>query len=103
MLYCSSVTLSIHSTCWLLTVPVRARCVMALLGEAPCQCLTPGGHQTTSPALISCTGPSRLRGSTHTCGHDKALPRRVGVPVRARTRLEGDIGAAIGRGVVGRE
>lgn len=31
---------------------------MALSGAAPCQCLTPGGHHTTSPARISCSGPS---------------------------------------------
>src|ERR687894_791991 len=56
-LYCASVTFSIHSTTLLLTLFVRARCVMAVVGEAPCQCLTPGGHQTTSPALISRTLP----------------------------------------------
>ena len=54
-LYCASVTFSIHSTFLLLTVPERARCVMAVVGDAPCQCLTPGGHQMTSPALA----PSR--------------------------------------------
>src|SRR4029453_2458191 len=34
-----------------------AICVMAVVGEAPCQCLTCGGHQSTSPALISSIGP----------------------------------------------
>src|SRR4051794_13326842 len=34
-----------------------AMCVMAVLGEAPCQCLSPGGNHTTSPALISSMGP----------------------------------------------
>src|SRR3954469_17696719 len=29
--------------------------VMAVVGVAPCQCLWPGGHQTTSPARISTT------------------------------------------------
>src|SRR5947208_13681103 len=28
-------------------------CVIAVVGEAPCQCLCPGGHQITSPARIS--------------------------------------------------
>src|SRR5439155_26581718 len=28
-------------------------CVIAVVGEAPCQCLWPGGHQITSPARIS--------------------------------------------------
>ena len=32
-------------------------CVMGLLLAAPCQCLTSGGNQTTSPGRTSCTGP----------------------------------------------
>src|SRR6267378_5822723 len=31
--------------------------VIALFGEAPCQCFSPGGIQTTSPGRISRTGP----------------------------------------------
>src|SRR3954452_4640843 len=31
--------------------------VMALFGEAPCQCFSPGGIQTTSPGRISRIGP----------------------------------------------
>ena len=31
--------------------------VMALFGEAPCQCFSPAGIQTTSPGLIAWTGP----------------------------------------------
>src|SRR3954469_14045329 len=31
--------------------------VMAVAADAPCQCLMPGGNQTTSPALTSCFGP----------------------------------------------
>src|SRR5271166_4999357 len=34
-----------------------AMCVMAVVGAAPCQCLTPGGIQTTSPGRISSTCP----------------------------------------------
>jgi hypothetical protein len=34
-----------------------AMCVIAVAAEAPCQCLMPGGNQTTSPALTSCFGP----------------------------------------------
>ena len=30
---------------------------MGLLLAAPCQCLTSGGNQTTSPGRTSCTGP----------------------------------------------
>lgn len=55
--YCSSDTFSIHSTLFPLTVPVNAIWVMADVGDAPCQCFTPGGHQTTSPWRISVTGP----------------------------------------------
>ena len=56
-LYWASVTFSIHST----TLPGSFSsqieiCVIALFGAAPCQCLTPTGHMTTSPALISCIG-----------------------------------------------
>src|SRR6266571_6626072 len=34
-----------------------AMCVMAVFGEAPCQCFSAGGIQTTSPGRISSTGP----------------------------------------------
>src|SRR3954466_10076709 len=34
-----------------------AMCVIAVVGDAPCQCLTPGGNQTTSPGWTSSTGP----------------------------------------------
>ncbi len=54
--YCSSVTFSIQVTLLPSVAPVRARWVIALVGEAPCQCFTPGGHCTTSPGWISCTG-----------------------------------------------
>ncbi|AAF84576.1 hypothetical protein XF_1767 [Xylella fastidiosa 9a5c] len=55
-MYCSSVTFSIHVTFLPSTVPVTARCVIAVPDAAPCQCLTPGGHQTTSPGRMTCTG-----------------------------------------------
>src|SRR4249919_2345715 len=32
-------------------------CVIDVAGVAPCQCRCPGGHQITSPAWISSTGP----------------------------------------------
>src|SRR5215218_4018452 len=32
-------------------------CVIAVVGDAPCQCFSPGGNQTTSPGRISSTGP----------------------------------------------
>jgi LysR substrate binding domain-containing protein len=34
-----------------------AICVIAVVGEAPCQCLSPGANQTTSPGRISSTWP----------------------------------------------
>src|SRR6478609_8888319 len=30
-----------------------AMCVIAVVGDAPCQCLWPGGHQIASPGRIS--------------------------------------------------
>src|ERR1043165_10133942 len=35
-------------------------CVMEVVGVAPCQCLSFGGHQTTSPGRISTFGPPSL-------------------------------------------
>src|SRR5205823_4817799 len=35
-------------------------CVMAVVGVAPCQCFSFGGHQTTSPGRISTFGPPAL-------------------------------------------
>lgn len=56
-LYCSSVTFSIQST----TLPSRFSCmaiwVIAVVGEAPCQCFSPAANQTTSPGRISSMGP----------------------------------------------
>src|SRR5262245_25209515 len=34
-----------------------AICVIAVVGAAPCQCFTPGGHEITSPDRISSIGP----------------------------------------------
>src|SRR6266404_4872578 len=34
-----------------------AICVMAVVGDAPCQCFSPGANQTTSPGRISSIGP----------------------------------------------
>lgn len=66
-----------------------AMCVMAAVGEAPCQCFSPGANQTISPGRRSSTGPFPLR--TTGPRHDKkCLPERVGVPGCARARLEGD-------------
>src|SRR5262249_4216494 len=37
-----------------------AKCVIAVVGVAPCQCFSCGGHQTTSPGRISTLGPPSL-------------------------------------------
>src|SRR5437660_10463785 len=34
-----------------------ATCVIAVVGEAPCQCFSPGANHTTSPGRISSIGP----------------------------------------------
>src|SRR5262249_11088317 len=34
-----------------------AMCDIAVVGDAPCQCFSPGANQTTSPGRISSTGP----------------------------------------------
>src|SRR5437016_11845429 len=38
-----------------------AMCVMAVVGEAPCQCFSAGGIQTTSPGRISSIRPPHCR------------------------------------------
>src|SRR5439155_8660042 len=37
-----------------------AICVMAVVGDAPCQCFSPAGHQTTSPGRMTLIGPPQL-------------------------------------------
>lgn len=51
--YCSSVTCSIHSTVFPSRASATAICDIPYSGDAPCQCFTPGGIQTTSPGPIS--------------------------------------------------
>src|SRR5215212_7713299 len=58
--YCSSLTFSIHSTALPSSDSAMATCVIAVVGVAPCQCLSLGGHQTTSPGRISTFGPPSL-------------------------------------------
>src|SRR2546426_398437 len=48
-LYCSSLTSSIQLTTLPSSASWMAMCVIALVGVAPCQCFSPGGHETTSP------------------------------------------------------
>src|SRR6266404_9448731 len=42
-----------------------ARCVMAVVGVAPCQCFSPGGIQITSPGRISSIGPPQRCARPH--------------------------------------
>jgi hypothetical protein len=51
--YSSSLTFSIQVTGEPFSASWIAMCVMAVVGVAPCQCFSPGGHTTTSPARIS--------------------------------------------------
>src|SRR5438309_1639910 len=55
--YSSSLTLSIHSTTLPSSASAIAMCVMAVVGDAPCQCFSCGSNQTTSPGRISSIGP----------------------------------------------
>src|SRR4051794_9821623 len=58
--YCSSLTFSIQSTVLPSSCSKMAMCVMAVVDVVPCQCFSPGGHQTTSPGRISSFGPPSL-------------------------------------------
>src|SRR6267378_4481615 len=58
--YCSSVTFSIQSTTLPLSSSWIAMCVIAVVGEAPCQCFSPGGHEITSPGRMTLIGPPQL-------------------------------------------
>ena len=66
-----------------------AMCVIAMVGDAPCQCFSPGGNQTTSPGRISSTGPPRAAPAA-AGRHDQRLAQRVRVPRGACPRLERD-------------
>src|SRR5437016_12074722 len=48
--YCSPLTFSIQLTTLPSSSSWMARCDNALSGVAPCQCFSPGGQETTSPA-----------------------------------------------------
>ena len=80
-----------------------AICVMAVVGEAPCQCLTCGGHQITSPALIVLYRASPCLCPANASGHDQVLPCRVHVPGGSGPWLEGDIRTGNVRRIIGRK
>src|SRR5215208_1898226 len=54
---CSSPTCSIQSTALPSSASWMAMWVIAVVGDAPCQCFSPGSNQTTSPGRISSIGP----------------------------------------------
>src|ERR1051325_11427672 len=51
-----------------------ARCDIPVVEVAPCQCLSFGGHQTTSPARISTFGPPSLCTHPHPCVTTSVCP-----------------------------
>src|SRR6185369_15156082 len=42
-----------------------AKCVIAVVGAAPCQCFSPGANQITSPGRISSMGPPQCCALPH--------------------------------------
>src|SRR5271154_7091421 len=52
-----------------------ARCVMAVVGIAPCQCFSPGGNQITSPGRISSIGPPQRCAQPQPAVTTKVWPR----------------------------
>src|SRR5207237_36224 len=63
--YCSSLTFSIHSMYLPSSASIVAMWLMAVVGVAPCQCFSPGGHDTTSPGRMTSIGPPQLCTSPH--------------------------------------
>src|SRR6266699_3813601 len=76
--YWSSLTFSSHSTFLPSSDSWIAMCVIAVVGDAPCQCFSFGPTVTTSPGWISSMRP----------------PQRVRMPVAPRARLEGHVRTA---------
>src|SRR4249920_2726766 len=58
--YCASVTGSSHVTCSPACASCMATCSMPCSAVAPCQCFSPGGIHTVSPARISRLGPPQV-------------------------------------------
>ena len=70
-----------------------AMCVIAVVGEAPCQCFSPGGNQdhVTGPDLLDRPSPALDPAATRS--HEQSLAQRVGVPCGPCAGLEGDADA----------
>src|SRR5258708_7608904 len=67
-------------------------CVMPLVGEAPCQCFSPGGIHTTSPGRILAHRTSLGLGPADARDDIQRLAQGMRMPCRARARLEGYAG-----------
>ena len=76
-------------------------CVIAQVGEAPCQMLDArrAPEHVAGSDLLDRRAP--LLGTADSFGHDQALPDRVGLPRGPGTRREGDIRAAYVRLALG--
>ena len=64
--------------------------VIAVVGDAPCQCFSPGGIQMTSPGRISSIGPPHRCARPAPDTHDQRLTERMRVPRRPSPRLKRD-------------
>ena len=65
-------------------------CVIAVVGEAPCQCFSPGSNHTTSPGADFLDWSTVALHASATGGDDQRLTERVRVPGGAGAGLEGD-------------
>ena len=74
-------------------------CVIDTCGAAPCQCFSPAGILTTSPARISSTGFTQSLNAAGAGRDDQDLAARMRVPRRAGARLERDRSATGVRGI----
>jgi hypothetical protein len=86
--YCSSVTCSIHSTALPSSISAIAMWVIAVVGDAPCQCRSPGAepHDVAGANLLDRSAVALHASATRR--DDQRLPERMCVPRRAAPGLE---------------
>lgn len=75
--------------------------VMAVVGEAPCQCFSPGGEPDDIAGMNLCDGAAEALGAAAAGGDDDGLAEGMGVPGGAGTGLEGDGGGCDAGGGLG--